>query len=388
MALYGAICATIAGTENISTFRMLIIVAWKGGHGLEPWHQVFTVGPVQTIAHVALDLGVLLIALGLRRRLFKDFSTLDELLAGDTVHIRWKDEVLNAPVFVAAGPAGLSIEPSVPMVDNGVRSHLRLIADLVGLGGSTELATTPYVWRRAAASRMKDTSGDSITKYFLNHSPSTDSLGKSYDNSVQQLDLGAATLQGERSSIVASANDAPALYRDAARVIEPLILEQCAETSEDIRNLLMVRLHLQAQIKASEDEWDIIKPYLTDKEVETACDMETDLETTNSGEEEDTICGTLLISINKRIKGHLARTQSNWQRHSRQQLRDDGSITLAQIAARRIEAAEKSAIVGILSKAVEDYQKDVDESDIVCSLDEDIEGLGEQVEVEKMSLLR
>ncbi len=77
--------------------------------------MTFRITPVHEEQYLLGDVGVLIVAYALREGLFRDYKTLEELLAGDDVHIRFHDHVLDLPVFCASIPKGTGLDHNAPM---------------------------------------------------------------------------------------------------------------------------------------------------------------------------------------------------------------------------------------------------------------------------------
>lgn len=82
-----------------------------------------------------MDIGCYIVALGIRRGMFKNYTTIEELLAGDEYVLEWKDEFLDQPLFLKAKPRGLGVVPGAPMTDQNRRDFLQRMGKKSGLGG-------------------------------------------------------------------------------------------------------------------------------------------------------------------------------------------------------------------------------------------------------------
>jgi hypothetical protein len=96
-----------------------------------------TLDPGLEMANVPWQLS----ALALRRHALKHHDSLKSLLEGREYHIKWKDELLDKPFFVASGARGMSVNPAKPMTDDYCRRYLRRTAEACGLGGACDLGT-------------------------------------------------------------------------------------------------------------------------------------------------------------------------------------------------------------------------------------------------------
>lgn len=103
--------------------------------------QLFQVTGVRDRDNLREDLSVHIIAVGLRRHAFKDFDSVEELAAGDQLELKWKDEFLCLPFFVACGPKRVMIDLTVALNDNHMRIYFAGMCKDVGLWGMFESLT-------------------------------------------------------------------------------------------------------------------------------------------------------------------------------------------------------------------------------------------------------
>lgn len=111
------------------------------------YSQPFRVTPVRQENHILLDLGLTLIAMGLRRKAFKHHSTLDSILNGNDVVLEWDTALLDSPFFCASRPRGMGLDHNRALAYPGFRSFLLTTSEQAGLDRKS-LITCSYLFSR------------------------------------------------------------------------------------------------------------------------------------------------------------------------------------------------------------------------------------------------
>ncbi|KDQ51389.1 hypothetical protein JAAARDRAFT_140436 [Jaapia argillacea MUCL 33604] len=147
-----------------------------------------------TIAHEYLDMdvGCYLIALGVCRGLFKDYETVKSLLNGSEYRLRWKDDVLEFPLFLKSKPCGLGVTDE-PMTDVNHREYLQHISIKCGMGGS-ESGVLSYPFRRNMAIVVAAALGSHIAHTGMGHAADTTTMEESYDDNNSRTDYVGAMM--------------------------------------------------------------------------------------------------------------------------------------------------------------------------------------------------
>ncbi|OSD00592.1 hypothetical protein PYCCODRAFT_1426415 [Trametes coccinea BRFM310] len=209
--------------------------------------------------HVLLDLGLMVIALGLRRGAFRDYSDLESLLGGKERVLQWKEELKDSPFLCSSTPRGLGVDHAKPVAYPGFRSFLKKLAEKAGLD--------PYCFRRGTATTMNRVLGSELTKNLLRHKQQSDVLHQHYAGNAQQVDLTAMALYGEDLVLQGlSVMDAPALMRPIQRedpedCTKSLTLKEALLFSEDLRVLHMQKALLN-EISAAGGDLDDAAPVI------------------------------------------------------------------------------------------------------------------------------
>ncbi|RDX45550.1 hypothetical protein OH76DRAFT_1486207 [Lentinus brumalis] len=223
---------TLIRTKNLYEFIVQMrVVAWKGGHGFNPWHTCFRLGPTQEEAHMIVDPGLLLIIIALRHGdVFADHSDLASLLAGNDVVIRFHPEVLKQPVFVIATGGGYGIDTETAMPYQAFCAFFR----------KTYTAKKPTLIRRSAASLHDHILGDTLTCGIMHHKKNTDMLGRHYSSTVAQTDVVSSISSHKKATIMGITElDAPRLFCNQvdSRNNLPLTLEEALVRPPELRLL-------------------------------------------------------------------------------------------------------------------------------------------------------
>jgi hypothetical protein len=214
------------------------------------------------------------IALGLRRGAFKNYSDLQSLIAGREHHIEWEDDVLDMPFFVAAGLRGLSVKHDTPMSSQGSREFLRRCAVESGLGGKaaclkyalgsfsplcagTETGPTSYAFCRTAMTRMEVSAGNDLTKVFVHHHPKPGTISLRDLNRTRRIDpvgVAAGSMRVPRTKVV-SARTTPYLLRTVPEPAAYVSLEQARELDVDLNRLCRWRDKVEWARGRGDEEW-------------------------------------------------------------------------------------------------------------------------------------
>lgn len=157
----------------------------------------YTLRSVEAIEYLELDIGGLVAVYGIRRGVFDEHETIESLVNGDEINIRWKDEALQWPFFVQAKPRGLGITKE-PMRDENQREYLQRIADQVGLRATDGRKVTMYGFRRNLGTAITRVYGADSARKALGHEPSSTALERSYDDGLSYLDFVGGLLGEEQ----------------------------------------------------------------------------------------------------------------------------------------------------------------------------------------------
>ncbi|KDQ50595.1 hypothetical protein JAAARDRAFT_141776 [Jaapia argillacea MUCL 33604] len=179
--------------EGPGRFTVKVTLKWfKGRHIHGRIRLQFTLRPTSDREHLDMDAGCYLVAIGIRRRLFKNYTTIDELLAGSEHHLEWKDEVIHEPMFVASKPRGMGIT-NKPMSDDYHRDFLRRLSIKSGMGG-VEVGPTIYLFRRNMATIATIALGRERTRHGMGHHGNSKTLEGNYDDGNTRSDWVGAML--------------------------------------------------------------------------------------------------------------------------------------------------------------------------------------------------
>ncbi len=91
--------------------------------------------PVAQSSKLLHDLGLLIVALGLRRGAFRDHKDVVSLGSGRDVHLAWKEEFLERPFFARTHTRGLGLEYDHPLAYAGARTTFMETARAAGFAG-------------------------------------------------------------------------------------------------------------------------------------------------------------------------------------------------------------------------------------------------------------
>ena len=101
--------------------------------------QRFFLSSVRKEDHLLLDLGLLLIAKGLRQNAFADHANLASLLAGRDHILRWKPEFQRRPLFCSATERGMGLKVDAPMKYASASIFFKKTAVRAGLPGNVDV---------------------------------------------------------------------------------------------------------------------------------------------------------------------------------------------------------------------------------------------------------
>ncbi|KAI9800898.1 MAG: hypothetical protein M1833_003035 [Piccolia ochrophora] len=216
----------------------------------------------------------------LRRQAMKDYSTIEQLLAGDQRNILVKDGFLDKPVLLAGGPRGLSLkDQDSPMTAEALTDYLSRRGRNYGYTKDISM----YAWRRRTATEFTDELGRDQARAMLGHDPSTFTLEKYYHEGYSNVDVTSLQLRQARQNDP----DAAALDRsevglnvvDAAKC-RGLFLQQAVaematndpervdEDPKSTRNYFR-RLRRAAQRALLEQQRDLLRAKMTQTEFES-----------------------------------------------------------------------------------------------------------------------
>ena len=108
-------------------------------HVLIVHSQRYLISSVNKQDALLLDLGLLLVAKGIRQEAFADHSDLRSLLSGRESLLRWKPEFMKRPVFCAASERGLHLRLDSPMRYHAARVFFKRTATQANLPGKDHI---------------------------------------------------------------------------------------------------------------------------------------------------------------------------------------------------------------------------------------------------------
>ncbi|KDQ51097.1 hypothetical protein JAAARDRAFT_99306, partial [Jaapia argillacea MUCL 33604] len=148
--------------------------------------------PTSDQEHLDMDAGCYLVAIGIRWQLFKNYTTIDELLAGSEHHLEWKDKVIHEPMFLSSKPQGMGIT-NKPMTDSYHWDFLRKLSIQSGMGG-VEVGPTIYLFRRNMATIAIIALGCERAHQGMGHHGNSKAMEGSYNDGNTQSDWVGAML--------------------------------------------------------------------------------------------------------------------------------------------------------------------------------------------------
>lgn len=80
--------------------------------------QLFQLTAPHSVDNMCDDVTTAIIAISLWHSVFKNYDTLQQLMKGREVDLAWKPDFGQRPLFVLAGPRGMSMNYNEPMNDN------------------------------------------------------------------------------------------------------------------------------------------------------------------------------------------------------------------------------------------------------------------------------
>ncbi|KAF5711462.1 hypothetical protein FGLOB1_4965 [Fusarium globosum] len=125
-----------------------------------------------------------LLAMAIRRGILDGIETLDQLFTSQTKYISIKPEFLDKPVFLAAGPRGLTITQE-PMRATALTTYISLRGQKIGYVD----ALTFYSLRRRTANDLSRKIGKDAARSLMNHDPDSRTLEKYYLSLEDTLDV-------------------------------------------------------------------------------------------------------------------------------------------------------------------------------------------------------
>ncbi|KAI0702983.1 hypothetical protein C8T65DRAFT_741463 [Cerioporus squamosus] len=325
------------------------VVAWKGGHDFNPWYTCFRLGPTQEKEHMIADPGLTIIAIALRRGdVLADHKDLASLLAGDEVVIRFRPEVLQQPVFVAATAGGHGIDTNAAMTYAAFRAFFQRICELAGF---LDVAKKPYIIRRSAASLHNIVLGEILARGIMNHKATSNTLHKYYSSAITQTDVVSSIASNEKTTIMGCSEfDAPRLFRKEidSRDILPLSLEEALVRSPELRLLHQQRDLLREYIASGaeipdldSDELLVVKNSLLPAEIDYLNTFTAD------GEEQSSLA--LYGRLQLRCKKELASMRAAYREEQISGLRANTKpLTLEDLDRRLAEAREDRDIIQVI----------------------------------------
>ncbi|KAF7964944.1 hypothetical protein HWV62_1458 [Athelia sp. TMB] len=353
---------------NGTFITLLCIKAWKGGHTRDRWmyvlrlhlppmyadlfehSQLFQITGVRDKDNLGEDLSVHIIAVGLRRHAFKDFDSVEELATGDQLNLRWKDEFLHLPFFVACGPKGVMVDLTVALNDNHMRIYFSDICKDVGLWGQFGNCTS-YAFRRGTATKWMTTYGPGITKALMHHKRNTDALESHYDNSLAQRDIAQAVFAGRvEVSEEQTPIDAPALHRDEHTTIVKLTALEAIESDLLLQRYALLKEVLAEKVLTENDDWSDIRDTLSDADIQEANQMmasgvdtfqtESDTASGLASSEGQAVCDWLLRKVEGQFKSRLATVRKRFNTFQYATREDRTPLTASEVSARQHEHRE------------------------------------------------
>ncbi|KAM0200381.1 hypothetical protein ACHAPI_002806 [Fusarium lateritium] len=152
-----------------------------------------------------------LLIIAIRRGILDGIETLDQLLSSELQYITIRQEFLNQPVFLAAGPRGLTLTEK-PMRATALTTYISLRGKKIGYAQDL----TFYSLRRRAATDLSRKIGKDAARSLMNHDPNSRTLEKYYLSLEDTLDVSGLALDeldgtednsGHTEDLVKAGND-------------------------------------------------------------------------------------------------------------------------------------------------------------------------------------
>lgn len=138
------------------------------------------------------------LVLALRRGALEDYTTVNDLLAGDKREIRIKKEFLDRPVVVAGSPRGLDVLMDQPASAHALSNYL----SLHGQRGGYSEPISFYSIRRRAGTDFANPIGPESARQLMCHEPDARTLEKFFLEKMTILDVSSLAFgEGHRARV-------------------------------------------------------------------------------------------------------------------------------------------------------------------------------------------
>ncbi|KAJ6497596.1 hypothetical protein C8R45DRAFT_822477 [Mycena sanguinolenta] len=224
------------------------LVVFKG-HSESQIRIVYSIRAPGRIRNLFLYIGGLIVVLGIRRGDFRDYNTMEELLAGDDDKLHWKDPDL--PFFRAAGPRGLKMTAN-PMTSEGARAFLHKTAAAVGINEGQARAS-PYSFRANFATVVKKAAGNDTAAKSMGHRAGSHTVAEIYDVGLSRYDFfGLGSGEEMRDNV--QQGRSVAVYAAPVKV-KPLEVAELVEQDPSIALLIKEAQNLKECIRTGGEGW-------------------------------------------------------------------------------------------------------------------------------------
>ncbi|EIW61624.1 uncharacterized protein TRAVEDRAFT_18277 [Trametes versicolor FP-101664 SS1] len=236
----------------------LMVVAWKGRHGFEPWsingpsRQTFRICSAHSESHYMLDLPMLVVVL--HHQAFLDYMCLSDLIAGRDWVIHWRPEVTEMPFFVAGTARGYGTQEDRALPYNVHLTYFHRTCEQAGLGWE---GNSPYLYRHATATTWTQILGADLTKAMMHHKQDMTTLFDHYANNAEQVDIVVAALYNEKRTVIGESSQfEPGLFRptEMPETSVKLTLGDALAQCEELCLLYMQKISLCLYLSGEGDE--------------------------------------------------------------------------------------------------------------------------------------
>ncbi|KAJ0164326.1 hypothetical protein CTA2_1248 [Colletotrichum tanaceti] len=154
----------------------------------------FRITSPQQQSNLALSVPHRLLVIGLRRGVFEEIATIDDLFETDLHQISIKEEFLDKPILLAGAERGLGLKDDhTPLPSSSLTKWLKLRAERIGWPGDV----TFYSIRRQTASTYVNALGVDNARALMAHEPDSRTLERFYVDCVSTTDVSAIALGEE-----------------------------------------------------------------------------------------------------------------------------------------------------------------------------------------------
>ncbi|CAJ0540123.1 Ff.00g073930.m01.CDS01 [Fusarium sp. VM40] len=143
----------------------------------------------QVVSNLIFSIPHRLLVIAIRRGILAGIQTLDQLLSSELQYITIRQEFLDKPVFLAAGPRGLTLTEK-SMRATALTTYISLRGKKIGYAQDL----TFYSLRRRAATDLSRKIGKDAARSLMNHDPNSRILEKYYLSLEDTLDVSGLAL--------------------------------------------------------------------------------------------------------------------------------------------------------------------------------------------------